>query len=151
MIEVRKANLEDIPHIVEFQKQMAFETEGLYLNDQKINEGVKAVFDDLEKGFYVVSFSESQVVASMMITPEWSDWRNGYFLWIQSLYVIPSFRKQGVFRKMYKYVKQTFIESEQYLGLRLYVEENNKNAMAAYTNVGMKISHYKMFEWVDKS
>lgn len=151
MIEVRRAVREHIPHIIEFQKQMAMETEVLALNDHKISQGVQAVFENPEKGFYIVSETDSRVIASMMITPEWSDWRNGYFLWIQSLYVIPSFRQQGVFRKMYKYVKQTVLESEKYLGLRLYVEENNKNAMAAYTNVGMKGSHYKMFEWIDES
>jgi len=151
MIEVRRAVRENIPHIIDFQKQMAMETEVLALNDHKISQGVQAVFDDQEKGFYIVSMADSKVIASMMITPEWSDWRNGCFLWIQSLYVIPSFRKQGVFRKMYKYVKQIVIESEKYLGLRLYVAENNSNAMAAYKNVGMKGSHYKMFEWVEKS
>ena len=151
MIEVRKANREDIPYIIEFQKQMALETESTTLNDQKINRGVEAVFDDPEKGFYTVSTSNSQVVASMMITPEWSDWRNGYFLWIQSLYVIPSFRKQGVFRNMYQYIKQTVVETANYLGLRLYVEENNNTAIDVYLNVGMKGSHYKMFEWIDES
>lgn len=151
MIEVRKAIREHIPNIIEFQKQMAMETEGLALNDHRINNGVEAVFDDPEKGFYIVSIFKDQVVASMMITPEWSDWRNGHFLWIQSLYVIPEFRKRGVFRKMYEYVKQTVVESKEYLGLRLYVEENNKNAMDVYSNVGMKGSHYKMFEWIDES
>ena len=101
MIEVHTAGREDIPMIVEFQKLMALETEDLALDNKKISEGVASVFDDPEKGFYMVSESDNQVVASMMITPEWSDWRNGYFLWIQSLYVIPSYRKQGIFRKMY--------------------------------------------------
>ena len=151
MIEVRKAIREDIPYIIEFQKQMAIETEDLTLDDQKIKKGVEAVFDDPEKGFYVVSTSNSQIVASMMITPEWSDWRNGYFLWIQSLYVIPSFRKQGIFRNMYQYIKQTVVETANYLGLRLYVEENNNTAINVYMNVGMKGSHYKMFEWIDES
>lgn len=149
MIEVRKANREDIPYIIEFQKQMALETEDLTLNDQKISQGVKAVFDDSKKGFYIVSTNNYQLVASMLITPEWSDWRNGYFLWIQSLYVIPSFRKQGIFRNMYQFIKQNVVESANYLGLRLYVEENNKTAVDAYVIVGMKGSHYKMFEWVN--
>ena len=150
MIEVRYATREDIPYIIEFQKQMAIETEDLTLNDKKISKGVEAVFDDPGKGFYIVSTNNSQVVSSMLITAEWSDWRNGYFLWIQSLYVIPSFRKQGIFRKMYHYVKQSVIESETYLGLRLYVEKNNKSAMDVYTNVGMQGSQYKMYEWIDK-
>ena len=151
MIEVRRAIRENIPQIIEFQKQMALETEDLALNDQKISHGVEAVFEDPKKGFYLVSLVSNQVVASMMITPEWSDWRNGHFLWIQSLYVIPAFRRKGVFRMMYQYVKHTVVESGNYLGLRLYVEENNKNAMDVYTNVGMKGSHYKMFEWIDES
>ena len=150
MIEVRNANPEDIPYIIEFQKQMALETEELTLDDQKINKGVEAVFDNPEKGFYIVTTSNSQVVASMLITTEWSDWRNGYFLWIQSLYVISSFRKQGIFRNMYQFIKQTVVETTNYFGLRLYVEENNKTAFDVYMNVGMKGSHYKMFEWVDE-
>ena len=150
MIEVRNANPEDIPYIREFQKQMALETEKLTWDDEKINKGVEAVFDDPEKGFYIVSTSNSQVVASMLITTEWSDWRNGYFLWIQSLYVISSFRKQGIFRNMYQFIKQTVVETTNYFGLRLYVEENNKTAFDVYMNVGMKGSHYKMFEWVDE-
>ena len=113
-------------------------------------KGVEAVFNDPEKGFYIVSTSNSQVVASMLITTEWSDWRNGYFLWIQSLYVISSFRKQGIFRNMYQFIKQTVVETTNYFGLRLYVEENNKTAFDVYMNVGMKGSHYKMFEWVDE-
>ena len=150
MIEVRNANPEDIPYIIEFQKQMALETEELTLDDQKINKGVEAVFDNPEKGFYIVTTSNSQVVASMLITTEWSDWRNGYFLWLQSLYVTSSFRKQGIFRNMYQFIKQTVVETTNYLGLRLYVEENNKTAFDVYMNVGMKGSHYKMFEWVDE-
>ena len=150
MIEVRNANPEDIPYIREFQKQMALETEELTLDDQKINKGVEAVFDNPEKGFYIVTTSNSQVVASMLITTEWSDWRNGYFLWLQSLYVTSSFRKQGIFRNMYQFIKQTVVETTNYLGLRLYVEENNKTAFDVYMNVGMKGSHYKMLEWVDE-
>lgn len=145
------ADQEDIPQIVEFQKMMALETEDFSLDDTKINKGVASVFDDPEKGFYIVAESENQITASMMVTPEWSDWRNGYFLWIQSLYVIPDFRKQGVFRKMYQHIKQTVIDSEIFLGLRLYVEENNNSAMDVYTNVGMKTSHYRMFEWIENS
>ena len=151
MVEVRRAKRGDISYIIEFQKQMALETEDLTLDDQKIKKGVEAVFNDPEKGFYVVSTSNSQIVASMMITPEWSDWRNGYFLWIQSLYVIPSFRKQGIFRNMYKHIKQIVVETANYLGLRLYVEGNNNTAIDVYMNVGMKGSHYKMFEWIDES
>ena len=151
MVEVRRAKRGDISYIIEFQKQMALETEDLTLDDQKIKKGVEAVFNDPEKGFYVVSTSNSQIVASMMITPEWSDWRNGYFLWIQSLYVIPSFRKQGIFRNMYQHIKQIVVETANYLGLRLYVEGNNNTAIDVYMNVGMKGSHYKMFEWIDES
>ena len=150
MTEVRKAKQEDIPQIIKFQQQMAQETEDLTLVDQKIKKGVEAVFNDPEKGFYIVATSNSSVVASMLITSEWSDWRNGYFLWIQSLYVIPTFRKQGVFRNMYQYIKQTVVETANYLGLRLYVEENNNTAIDVYMNVGMKGCHYKMFEWIDE-
>ena len=151
MIEVRKAIREDIPYIIGFQKQMALETENLALNERQITQGVEAVFSDSKKGFYIVSSFNSQVVASMLITPEWSDWRNGYFLWIQSLYVIPSYRKQGIFRDMFQFVKRAVTEKDNHIGLRLYVEENNNTAIDVYLNVGMKRSHYKMFERIDEN
>ena len=93
MVEVRKATRADIPVIIGFQKQMALETEDLHLEDPIVENGVNAVFDDPNKGFYIVAYNNTSIVASLMLTPEWSDWRNRYFLWIQSLFVIHILQK----------------------------------------------------------
>ena len=126
---------------------MALETEDLQLENPIVENGVKAVFDDPNKGLYVVAHDDNTIVASLMLTPEWSDWRNGYFLWIQSLFVISSYRNNGVFRKMYSYVKELVKTSGDFCGIRLYVEVNNTLAQEVYSKVGMIQDHYKMFEW----
>ena len=149
-MKIREAKDTDAGIIAGFQQKMALETEGLTLDNNKVTSGVKAVFDDPSKGFYIVAEETDQVVASMLLTPEWSDWRNGTFLWIQSLYVIPEYRKQGIFRLMFEFVKQKVNTSEDYVGIKLYVDQNNENAQKAYEQVGMDASHYRMFEWNKK-
>jgi len=150
MTVVRKAREEDIPLIAKFQVQMAWETEGISLEDTIVLLGVQHVFKNRECGFYIVSEIEKNVVASMLLTPEWSDWRNSEFLWIQSLYVLPEFRKMNVFRNMFSYIKKIVDQSENYGGLKLYVENDNSSAKRAYLNVGMHSSRYRLFEWNKK-
>ena len=144
---IRKATPDDIPAIVAFQQKMAQETENLKLDESVLMKGVGRVFSDPSKGFYLVAQENEKVVASMMLTPEWSDWRNSLFLWIQSLYVLPEFRKRGVFRRLYDHVKQMVRDSADYAGLKLYVDQENTLAQAVYRQVGMKASHYNLFEW----
>jgi L-amino acid N-acyltransferase YncA len=148
MITIRKAITDDILRIAEFQHKMAQETESLALDQEILLRGVKAVFNDPNKGFYLVAEINHVVVACTMLTPEWSDWRNGTFLWIQSVYVEPSFRKKGIYSKMYSFVKNLVMDSSEYMGLRLYVVMNNKIAQEVYSRSGMDGDHYKMFEWV---
>ena len=126
---------------------MAWETEELKLDVETLTKGVEAVFEDDKKGRYIMAESDGKVIASMMLTPEWSDWRNTNFLWIQSVYVIPEFRQKGVFREMYGFAKQIVEGSPAYSGLRLYVEVNNSTAQKVYIHTGMDGEHYKMFEW----
>ena len=149
MITIRESVFNDTSVIADFQQKMAFETEGIYLDNNKVRAGVNAVMEDKSKGFYIVA-EEGEIVASMLLTPEWSDWRNGYFLWIQSLYVIPDYRKKGVFRMMYDFVKNKVNSSEVYVGIKLYVDQHNEVAQKAYEKVGMESSHYRMFEWNKK-
>jgi ribosomal protein S18 acetylase RimI-like enzyme len=144
---IRKANFDDVPVIAGFQKKMADETEQLKLDETLLLKGVGQVFKDPSKGFYLLAVEGGIVVASMLLTPEWSDWRNSLFLWIQSLYVIPEYRKKGVFRKMYEHVKKMVQESGEYAGLKLYVDRGNTLAQAVYRQVGMKASHYNLYEW----
>jgi len=147
MINVRFAIPDDAADIVEFQLKMALETESLTLNPDIVRKGVAAVFEDNSKGKYLVAEYDGEVVSSMMLTTEWSDWRNNTFLWIQSVYVMPDFRKTGIFRKMYEFVKVMVENSPEYAGLRLYVEVNNNKAQEVYNRLGMTGEHYSMFEW----
>ncbi|MEZ5081907.1 MAG: GNAT family N-acetyltransferase [Bacteroidales bacterium] len=146
-MEISVAFPEDIERIVEFQQKMAQETEQISLDNYTVSLGVQAVFSNPAKGTYVVAKDRNTLVASMLLTPEWSDWRNATFLWIQSLYVLPEYRKKGIFRKMYDYVKKTVNDSNHYAGIKLYVASENELAQEVYKNVGMISSHYRLFEW----
>lgn len=146
-MEITVASTDDITGIVEFQQKMALETEQLSLDENTVYKGVQAVFSNPAKGNYVVAKDKDTLVASMLLTPEWSDWRNATFLWIQSLYVLPSYRKKGIFRKMYDFVKKTVNDSNHYAGIKLYVATENELAQDVYKNVGMTSSHYRLFEW----
>ena len=147
MIRIRKATPADAPAIISFQQAMAMETEELELKTDIITPGVKAVFDDPAKGEYYVADDQGQVVASLMITYEWSDWRNANVWWFQSVYVIPEYRRKGIFRMMYEHVK-TEGQKAGITGLRLYVESENIRAQKTYEAMGMDGSHYRMFEWM---
>jgi len=147
MINIRKALPKDIPAIIDFQKRMAWETEKLILEDATVTQGVKAVFANPAYGEYYISADNETVVASLLITPEWSDWRNTEVWWFQSVYVLPEYRRRGVFRSMYAYVKET-AERSGIAGLRLYVETNNHIAQTTYESLGMTGDHYRMYEWL---
>ena len=147
MIAIRKATPDDAIVIISFQKAMAMETEGLELKSDLITSGVMAVFRDPNKGQYYVAEENGTVVASLMITYEWSDWRNACIWWFQSVYVIPEYRRKGIFRLMYDHVKKEGLECG-IAGLRLYVESENVRAQKTYEAMGMNGSHYRTFEWM---
>ncbi len=148
MINIRPANIEDAETIADFQIEMAYETENILLDKDTITTGVNAVFYDPKKGKYFVAESDGDIIASLLITPEWSDWRNKWIWWIQSVFVVPSFRGKKVFKKMYEYVKALVAEDHEAAGLRLYVDTNNKTARSVYKALGMNGEHYQMFEWM---
>jgi ribosomal protein S18 acetylase RimI-like enzyme len=145
---IRVAEKIDIAVITDFQIKMAKETENLDLNPETVKKGVTAVFSDPNLGKYFVAETESGVCASLMLTPEWSDWRNSKVLWIQSVYVLPEFRKSGIFKKMYLHLKSLVENSESYSGLRLYVDKSNHVARNVYRQIGMNGEHYEVFEWM---
>ncbi len=147
-IHVRLAKEKDIDYIVKFNKEMAFETEGITLSHQKLYDGVTAVFKDKNKGFYLVAESDGNLVGQALITFEWSDWRNAFFWWIQSVYVIPEYRRSGVLRSIFDQIKVISQQSSNVCGLRLYVEKNNFVAKKAYEKLGMKESHYDLYEMI---
>ena len=150
MIIIRNAVLDDAISIIEFQQKMALETEGINLDYHTVTEGVHAVFKDGDKGaYYVAEDSDTRkVVGSLLTTYEWSDWRYGTILWIQSVYVLPEYRGQGVYKKMYEHVKSLVTPESDYRGIRLYVDKTNLAAQKVYEKLGMNGEHYQMFEWM---
>jgi GNAT superfamily N-acetyltransferase len=147
MISIRKAVPDDAGIIIDFQKAMAWETEKLLLDDSKVIKGVGAVFENPSYGQYWIAEHDGKVVASLLITYEWSDWRNTNVWWFQSVYVIPSFRRKGIFRSMYERIRDE-AEINGIAGLRLYVETNNERAQLTYESLGMHSEHYTMYEWL---
>lgn len=146
MITVRKANYEERSLIADFQQKMALETESITLDEHAVKEGVKAVFNDSTKGIYYVALNSETVVGSLLTTFEWSDWRNRYVLWIQSVYVLPEYRQHGVFKIMFQHVEQIVNQSDTLSGIRLYVDINNEKAKNVYSKVGMNGDYYQLFE-----
>lgn len=146
-IIITEAKLIDIDIIISFQQDMAMETEGMRLDPEVISGGVRAVFDDRSKGTYYVAMEDGKVVGSFLITPEWSDWRNSYIWWFQSVFVIPNYRRRGIFRLMYTYIHEKAMK-EDIAGLRLYVEKDNLRAIKTYQAMGMNGEHYQLFEWL---
>lgn len=135
----------DIESIVHFQADMAMESEGCVLDKEKVTKGVTAAMLDDSKGVYWVAKFEKRTIGSLMLTREWSDWNNEWYWWIQSVYVIPEFRRKGVYKAMYKKVKDT-AKANNVSQIRLYVDKTNVSAQKVYQNLGMQESHYLMFE-----
>ncbi len=149
MITVRKAIPSDASSIIDFQLKMAWETEEMALDPDTVKKGVNAVFQDPSRGQYYIADDNGKVVASLLITYEWSDWRNLNVWWFQSVYVVPEFRRQGIFRKMYNFIRH-LAEENDIAGLRLYVETKNTRAQKTYKALGMSSGHYSFFEWMRK-
>jgi GNAT superfamily N-acetyltransferase len=145
-LRIRRATGADAEQIARYNAAMALETEHLELDHQRLLPGVKAVLADPSKGFYLVAEAEGGVAGQMMITYEWSDWRNGVFWWIQSVYVEPARRRRGVFRSLYLYALQQARAAADVCGLRLYVEAGNEAARRTYEELGMAKTAYEMFE-----
>jgi GNAT superfamily N-acetyltransferase len=148
MFHVRPAVAGDGPAIIDFQLKMARETESTELDPEVLARGVTAVFNDAGKGTYYVGEAEGKVVSSMMITREWSDWRNQWVYWLQSVYVIPSFRKKGLFKMMYDHIRQQVMNDTGVSGIRLYVDASNTVALSVYAALGMDDEHYRLCEWM---
>jgi ribosomal protein S18 acetylase RimI-like enzyme len=142
---VSRGEVCDIDSIVQFQADMAMESEGCVLNKEKVIKGVTAAMLDDSKGIYWVAKYEGRTIGSLMITREWSDWNNEWYWWIQSVYVTPEYRKQGVYKAMYQKVKDAAKENNV-SQIRLYADKTNLSAQKAYQSLGMHESHYLMFE-----
>ena len=145
-MNIRVATSADADSLVEFNKAMALETEDKELDTTVLTSGVEAVFGDEKKGFYVVAEEDTRIIGGLMITYEWSDWRNAWFWWIQSVYILPEARGRRIYSQLYEFVKAKAVEDENVCGFRLYVETDNINAQRVYEKVGMDASHYLMYE-----
>lgn len=142
----RAATSADFRVLVEFNLSMARETEGLELDRARLERGVEAALADSGRGFYLVAELDGAPSGCLLVTAEWSDWRNGWAWWIQSVYVMPAARRHGVYRALHARVLELARERGDVVALRLYVERNNLPAQATYRQLGMHESHYRMFE-----
>jgi ribosomal protein S18 acetylase RimI-like enzyme len=145
---VREAKPGEVWNIVEFQLSMAYETEGIELDKSTVEKGVAAVINDSAKGRYYVTELDGKIIGSLLTTFEWSDWRNGTVLWIQSVYVLPEYRRKGVYRNMYSHLKEMVLKSDKLKGIRLYADKSNHAACKTYKDLGMSPDHYITFEWL---
>ena len=145
-VRVRRAKASDASIIADFNFAIAKETEHLELDRKRLLSGVKALLRDRSKGFYIMAMAGDRVVGQLMITYEWSDWRNATFWWIQSVYVAPEFRGAGIFTALYRHIEDGARKRKSVCGLRLYVEHANARAQKTYERLGMKKAEYGMYE-----
>lgn len=144
---IRRATINDVEKIAEYNYNLAFETEDKVLNMDILVKGVTALVNDESKGIYNVCEIDGNIVGQIMYTFEWSDWRNGTFIWVQSVYVDKEFRGKGVFKSLYNYIKNMCDKDNNICGIRLYVEVENFVAQKTYESLGMEKCHYHIYEY----
>lgn len=145
-VEIRQTNQQDAALLASWAQAMAMETEHKQLDGDTVLKGVQAGIADPKRARYFIAMAGNLPAGTLMLTTEWSDWRNADWWWIQSVYVHPDFRRKGVFQAMYRHVKKLATESPSVCGLRLYVEHENKNAQMTYEKLGMQDAGYRMME-----
>jgi GNAT superfamily N-acetyltransferase len=145
-LTIRQAVLADADILVRFNIELARESENLALEPARVKAGVEALLRDPAKGTYFVADAGGEVVGQLLITHEWSDWRNGDFWWLQSVFVRSDFRKRGVFKTLFDSVLKSAKEKGDVAGVRLYVEQHNDPAHKAYARLGFKETHYRVLE-----
>ena len=149
-IMIRPADAEDIEDIACFQEDMALHTEGKRLDPDVIRSGVTRVLEDGAKGRYLVVDVDGHTVGSLLLTLEWSDWRDGWFWWIQSVWIQEHHRRRGLYRALHQEVRrqarQASAEGEPVIGIRLYVEKDNQRAQRTYEAMGMSATDYLLYE-----
>lgn len=145
---VREARITDIPSLLDFQLKMALETENIQLEILPLTQGMNKLFKDPARGKYYVAEEGGEVIGCLMTTFEWSEWRCGTILWIQSVYVASPWRNKGVFKKMYTHVHELVSADPDMKGIRLYVDKTNTTAQKVYSGLGMNGDHYTVYEWI---
>ena len=146
MTTVRTATAADVETLARWAEAMALETEGKVLDAATVRAGIAAGLADPGKARYFVAERDGRAVGTLMLTTEWSDWRNGWWWWIQSVFVAEEARRLGVFRALYAHVEHEARATPGVCGLRLYVENDNARAQATYAALGMRDAHYRVFE-----
>ena len=144
--KIRRAESQDAGVIADFNSRMAWETERKRLDPQVLDAGVRAVLADPARGWYFVVEEAGEVLGQLMLTFEWSDWRNAWFWWIQSVYIHPNARRRGIFRALYQHVLDLARADGNVVGLRLYVEKDNQAAQQTYTSLGMEQPGYLLMQ-----
>lgn len=145
-VSIRPAAPADVDRLVEFQQAMAAETEDKGLEPARLRSGIDYLIEHPQEGFYLIAERNGESAGSLMVTFEWSDWRNGRFWWIQSVYVDAAHRRQGVYSALHEAIRRRAEEDPQGCGIRLYVEVENVNAQATYRQLGMIETHYRLYE-----
>lgn len=144
-LTITRGKASDIDAIVRFQADMAMESEGTMLDMDRLTLGVSSAINDEQKGIYLVARANDTPIGSLMLTREWSDWNNQWYWWIQSVYVMPEYRKKGVYKAMYATLKD-MAQENGVSQIRLYADRTNLSAQQVYQRLGMRESHYLMFE-----
>ncbi|WP_299492615.1 GNAT family N-acetyltransferase [uncultured Shewanella sp.] len=145
-MQIRQAKYDDKTALVGFNLAMAKETEGRELDIERLTQGVSRLLESPEKGFYLVADIDGEIVGSLMVTFEWSDWQAKDYYWIQSVYITPSYRRKGIYKQLYQAVKERAKKAEGAASFRLYVGQDNEGAQHTYQALGMTQSHYLLYE-----
>ena len=143
---IRRATHEDTACLVSFNAAMAQESEDKGLDEKVLTAGIGYLIDHPDEGHYLIAEDENAPVGTLMVTFEWSDWRNGRFWWIQSVYVESNYRRRGVYSALHDAIRQQAKDDPQSCGIRLYVEKDNTGAQATYRKLGMDATDYLLFE-----
>jgi ribosomal protein S18 acetylase RimI-like enzyme len=147
-VAIRPATPGDAPTLIDFQLRLARESEGLALDPEVLRRGVLGVFEDPVRGRYWVAEAAGRMVGGLLATREWSDWRAGTVVWVQSVYVVPEARRRGIYRRLYERLRREVEASPDLKGIRLYVDKTNTPAQRAYERLGMTRDHYDLYEWL---
>lgn len=148
MLDIKTGNAEDMQTIANFQVLMAMETENFKLDLETVKKGITYFFQNPAMGKYLIVKEGKETVGCMLIQYEWSDWRNAKVIWLHSVYVVPEYRKKGAFKMLYEHVENMVKESEEFTGIRLFVDKTNTKAQQVYKKMGMTSEHYELFEWL---
>ena len=145
-LTIRPANAADVDTIAEFNSVMALESEDVTLDQDVLKAGVRAALADASLAFYLIAEADGGPVGQLMVTFEWSDWRDGWVWWVQSVYVKAGYRRRGIYRRLYGHLQELAAQQGNVRGMRLYVMRDNVAAKRTYESLGMAHSEYDLYQ-----